>query len=193
MNSQALVLILASLCIFASAYYPSEYDLRFEPDYRNCNFKTDEEVFIWYRQYSSLELLKGTVRCKLGSDYPRSPRQYVLHQTTKNKLRPFETTPHRLHSLSTERNLRKMPIVRRHSNLFHGFGVKAPGLYIFMWFIATCKITESQQIAATPTPRCSQGMKPPAPPNVMMAPPSAKPTRETMSTSLASTMSKIFS
>ena len=46
MNSHLLGLILACICFTASSagFYPAEYDLRFEPDYRLCNFDVSEEV-----------------------------------------------------------------------------------------------------------------------------------------------------
>ena len=45
MNFRLAGFILISCCVLLNAkYYPAEYDLRFEPDYRNCNFKVSEEV-----------------------------------------------------------------------------------------------------------------------------------------------------
>jgi len=47
MNFRIFGLILACFCVLSTAYYPAEYDLRFEPDYRNCSFQVSEEVYFY--------------------------------------------------------------------------------------------------------------------------------------------------
>lgn len=40
-----LLILVFLLVITSCKYYPAEYDFRFEPDYRKCNFKVSEEVY----------------------------------------------------------------------------------------------------------------------------------------------------
>lgn len=57
MKSQIIALFLF-FCLYSSysKYYPAEYDLRFEPDYRNCDFQASEEVNLIYFFFKEFKL-----------------------------------------------------------------------------------------------------------------------------------------